>query len=371
MMTRPVYIAGSGSYLPGKPVSFDHIDDVLGSLDGAPEKVRRWIDNTRPVMKELLDISSYYYAIDPVTKEFTDDNVTMATKAAGVALNMAGISPDDVDLITYGSPHMDQMPTPSVRIQEALGIEMCDELSIHANCTSAYKALYLARELIASGRNTTALVISANISSSELRSSYLNLEKIDREALFLRWFLCDGAGAIVLTSDKSKSCGYELEDAFIESVGGKRPSLMFNERPAFWMNPLQEYEEGRHHLRQRFRNELSSNHFQESDGSVFIKGFKRMLARSGRNAEEISLFQVNLPAKHITESVMDECETMGIPRSAFYTKLDTMGYCGPPMALICLDSYIREGALAHGARGASFVTEVSKFMQAGYIVRRD
>ena len=75
------------------------------------------------------------------------------------------------------------MPTTSVRIQEALGIEVCDELSIHANCTSAYKALYLAHELIKGGRNQRALVLSSSLSSSELVAEYYNQPLAERESL--------------------------------------------------------------------------------------------------------------------------------------------------------------------------------------------
>ncbi|MFH1437330.1 MAG: hypothetical protein ABIJ56_16615, partial [Pseudomonadota bacterium] len=94
-----------------------------------------------------------------------------------------------------------------------------------------------------------------------------------------------------------------------------------------------------------------------------------MIDRGGVPIERIALFQVNLPARHIVESVMDECEKIGIDRSRFYTRLDELGYCGPPMALICLDKIIREERLRRDDRVASFVTEVSKFMQAGYAVR--
>ena len=39
------------------------------------------------------------------------------------------------------------------------------------------------------------------------------------------------------------------------------------------------------------------------------------------------------------------------------------------MALVCLDKVIREEKFERDDRIVSFVTEVSKFMQAGYIVR--
>ncbi|HUI91957.1 MAG TPA: hypothetical protein VLX68_06885 [Chitinivibrionales bacterium] len=370
-MTRSVYIAGTGSFLPGDPIPFGAIDAALGPLPGAPAAVRKWYASSGAVMRELLDVKYVHYALDPVTREFTEDNVTMAVKAARAALSHAGMAPRDIDLICYGSAHQDQMPTASVRIQEALGIERCDELSIHANCTSAYKALYCAHEFIASGKNRNALVLSANISSSELRSEYYNQPKIDKESLFLRWFLCDGAGAAVLTSENALSKGYELEFSFMESIGGKRPSLMFNERPALWLPPNREFEEARHHLRQKFRNALSTPVFTEKDGSVFFNGLRRMLTKGNIPVNRIRLFQVNMPTKHIIESIMEECKNIGIPAAALYSRLNDLGYCGPPMVFICLDKIVREETLSPGDRIVSFVTEVSKFMQAGYsIVKR-
>ncbi|MFH1131301.1 MAG: 3-oxoacyl-ACP synthase III family protein [Pseudomonadota bacterium] len=368
-MTNSVYISGSGTYLPGDPIPFKSIGAVLGEVPQAPPQIQRWLKSTDSMMHKLLDIEYVHYAMDPTTREFTDDNVSMAVKAANQAIDAAKIRPDQIDLICYGSAHQDQMPTASTMIQQELGIEKCTEFSIHANCTSAYKALYLAHQLIRSGRNDNALVVSASISSSELRAEYYNQQLLDKESLFLRWFLCDGAGALVLTRTPQKHSSFQVEATYVESIGGKRPSLMFNKRPALWLNPKEEYEKGLHHLRQKFRNALSSGLFQEKNGSVFFNGLKRMLEKENIPADKIRFFQVNMPTKHIIESILDECEALGIPKKSLFTKLDKLGYCGPPMGLICLDKIIREESLEKGDRVLSFVTEVSKFMQAGYSIK--
>jgi len=366
---RAVHLRGSGTYLPGDPIPFDRIEEVLGPLSEAPPRIRRWMGATGPVMAELLGIDHVHFAMDPVTREFTDDNVSMSVKAARGALEAAHLEPGAIDLICYGSAHQDQMPTASVRIQEALGIDRCAELSIHANCTSAYKALHLASELIRGGRSRNALVLSASMASSELRAEYYNQPLVEKESVFLRWFLCDGAGALVLSADPGGAPALEVESTYIESIGGARRSLMFNRRPAYWMNPRDEFEGGYHHLTQTFRDALGTEVFREGDGSVFFKGLCRMLDRDRIPADRIRFFQVNLPTKHVVESIMDECVGRGIARGALYTRLDRLGYCGPPMALICLDKLVREETLQPGDRIVSFVTEVSKFMQAGYSIR--
>jgi 3-oxoacyl-[acyl-carrier-protein] synthase III len=362
-----IKLAGTGSFLPGKPIPMDEIDRYLGEMPDAPKKVLRWLERIRPLMKEMLDIEYYHFAIDPVTRQFTEDNITMSVKAAQKALSDANMEAGNIDLILYGSAHQDQMPTASVRIQEQLGIEQCGEISIHANCTSAYKALLLGYDLLKNGRYRTALVISSSMSSSELITEYYNQALVTKEELFLRYFLSDGAAALVLKAEDERSNGLFVDHVYMESIGGKKPSAMGNKRPAYWMNPKEEYEKGYHHLAQMFQEELRAN-FHDPDGSVFLKGLKRMITKYGIDLSMLRFFQVNFPSKHITELVMEECESLGIPRNTLYSKMVSMGYIGPPMALLCLDMIKKEEKLNSGDILLSFVTEVSKFMQAGYII---
>ena len=368
MENNHVRVTGSGSFLPGSPVSIDQVDYFLGELTEAPKKIQGWLQRMKLLMKEMLEVKNYYYAIDPITREFNEDNITMSVKSAEKALKMAKIKAGDIEFIAYGSAHQDQMPTASVRIQEALGIDRCGEISVHANCTSAYKALLVAFEFIKSGRYKNALVISSGMPSSELRAEYYNQSIVKKEELFLRYFLSDGAGAIVLQADQTGSGGLFIENVYTESVGGNKPSAMKNNRPAYWMNPKEEFDKGYHHLSQMFQNELRLN-FHELGGTVFFNGLKRMLEKYPTDLSQLKYFQVNFPSKHISELIIEECETLGISKNTLYTKMSSMGYAGPPMAFICLDKILREEPLTSGDLVLSFVTEVSKFMQAGYIMK--
>jgi 3-oxoacyl-[acyl-carrier-protein] synthase III len=367
-MNDNIKIIGTGSYLPGNPIPFDEKDKYLGELTRAPKKIINWLERIKPVMKELLDVEYYHYAIDPITREFVDDNVTMSVKASREAIKSTGIKNTDIDLIVYGSAHQDQMPTASVRIQESLGIEKCAEISVHANCTSAYKALLIAHDMLKLGRYKTALVVSSSMSSSELRAEYYNQEIVQKEELFLRNFLCDGAGALILQVSDNPQNGFFLEHTYMESIGGKKPSAMCNKRPAYWMNPKDEYEKGYHHISQLFQEELRK-YFHDEDGSVFYKGLKRMIELYKIDLSNLKYFQINLPSKHIQELVMDECKPLGIGKNTLYTKMSKMGYSGPPMVFICLDKIFKEEKLNKNDLILSFVTEVSKFMQAGYAIR--
>ena len=369
-------VSGSGSFLPGEPIHKTQVDRYLGELTDAPPRIVKWLQRIKGLMAELLEVEYYHFAIDPETRTFTEDNISMSVKAARLALEAAGAKAGDVQLIVYGSSHQDQMPTASVRIQEGLGIDRCAELSIHANCTSAYKALLVASDMIRYGRYDNALVISSSMSSSELVAEYYNQPLVTKEELFLRYFLSDGASALFLEAAPGNSAGGDdrhgrgalfVDHVYMESAGGNKPSAMGNKRPAYWMNPKEEFDKGYHHVAQMFQEELRQN-FHEANGTVFLNGLKRMLHQYPLDTESVKFFQVNFPSRHISELVMDECTELGIARHTLYSKMSDMGYLGPPMAFLCLDRILREETLANGETILSFVTEVSKFMQAGYIM---
>jgi len=365
--TALIKLAGIGSYLPNDPVPFERINDVLGMLDNAPPKIQKWIEKTSVIMKEMLGIDYYYYAIDPVTREFTDDNISMAYKASVRALDHAQLSASDIDCIVYGAPYMFEMPSPSAKLQEMLGIESCAELSVHANCTSIYKAILVACDMIRCGRYRTVLVATSNMSSSTLRAEYYNQAVVKKEDLFLRWYLCDGAGALILKATDTKENGFYITSNYMESVGGKKPSAMYMRYPSMYVSPREIFEKGDHHLAQAFQDELSKN-FHEEGGTVFYKGLQRMIAAYAIDISRVAVLQINMPTKHVVDLIADECAASGIARDKLYTAIDKCGYAGPPAAVISLDTLMKEKTFVTGDIILSFVAEVSKFLLAGFAV---
>ena len=123
-------------------------------------------------------------------------------------------------------------------------------------------------------------------------------------------------------------------------------------------------------MAQRFREDLVKLVGDETGRSIFCSGVERMVKKYQIDVSKLKFFQINMPSKHIVETILEECEKyIAIPRSTVYTKISNMGYAGPPAAFICLDKILREEKLNNGDLILSFVLEVSKFMQAGFTMR--
>ncbi len=361
---RDVYVRGIGSFSPGEPVPYTQIEDVLGHLTEIPEKLSRRLDRIRPLMRNMLGIEYSHYAIDPATGEMTESNTSMATRSSRKALEQAGLAPGDIDLIVYAGVLYDYMcPPNSVFVQEELGIACCAEITIHSNCTAIYKAIQVASDLIASGRYRNALVVTSQLSSPFFRPDYLNQKVLTEQQAMLRWFLSDGAGALVLSAEPRAGGGLlRVVDTYIESVGvGIEPTMKMM-IGATRANVQKVYENGWHHLTQDFKV------VADLAPRMFWEGLERMMKTWSVDFDRLRCTFLNIPTKHMMDLAIQYVEN-GLQRKNlnFYTKLGTRGYPGAPAILIALDEYLAENDLKSGDQLLSFVTESSKWMHAGFV----
>lgn len=364
MSRRPVFITGIGSYSPGDPIPLKDMEKVLGEITDAPPKIMKRLPRMRGLIQEMLGVEYSHYAMDPVTRRQTETNVSMCEKCAHKALNHAGLRPQDVQLLIYAGILYDYLcPPSSVLVQEALGIPYCAELSIHSNCTAIYKAIQVAADLVAGGRYDNALIVTSQLSSVFLRTEYFNQKALTLEQIILRWFLSDGAGAIVVESTRKKTSDLHITDTYLESVGlGIEPTMKM---VAGAVNPnlLEVYEKGLHHLVQDITT------VSRLAPDLFKRGFDEMVAKTGLNVQDITCFFANIPTKHMMDLLVHNLRRdFDAPNLNFYTKLSRRGYPGAPAILIALDEYLQEVGVRAGDRLVSFVTESSKWMHAGFIL---
>ncbi len=173
-MIRRSVLLGTGSALPVRAVSNAELAQTVETSD-------EWI-------VERTGIRNRHIAGEGET------TASLATAAGRAALDMAGLSPQDIDLIILATATPDQtFPASATLVQAALGIDDCVAFDVAAVCSGFLYAVTVADSMIRSGAAQRALVIG-----SETFSRILDWE--DRTTCVL---FGDGAGAIVLGAEES------------------------------------------------------------------------------------------------------------------------------------------------------------------------
>ena len=162
-------ITGTGKYLP---------DRVLSNLD-----LEKTLDTSDEWIRSRTGIEKRHIAAE---NQATSD---LAYEAARIAIDDAGLSPHDIDLILIGTATPDLIfPNVACLVQKKLGIKGAAAFSLEAACSGFVYALTVADQFIRSGQASHALVIGAECMSRIV-------DWTDRETCVL---FGDGAGAVVL-----------------------------------------------------------------------------------------------------------------------------------------------------------------------------
>ena len=166
-------ITGTGSYLPEKILTNHDLEKMVDTND-------EWI-------RDRTGISERHIAADD---EFTVD---LAEQAARNAIDAAGISVDDIDLIIVATTTPDRVfPSTACLLQQRLDIHGCTAFDIQAVCTGFVYGLGVANQFFKAGTSKCALVVGA-----ETLSRILDWKDRNTCVLF-----GDGAGAVVLQADE-------------------------------------------------------------------------------------------------------------------------------------------------------------------------
>lgn len=168
-------ILGTGSYLPEK---------ILTNAD--MEKI---VETSHDWIVERTGIHRRHIAAEHET------SLTMAEKAARVAMEEAGLTPNDIGMIIIATTTPEKMfPSTACHLQERLGIAGCAAFDLNsAACAGFVYALSIADQFIRNGAIKTALVIGSEVMSRVV-------DWTDRTTCVL---FGDGAGAVVVgASDK-------------------------------------------------------------------------------------------------------------------------------------------------------------------------
>ena len=162
-------ITGTGGYLPEKVMTNADLEKIVDTTD-------EWITSRTGIKKRHIVVDG----------ETTCD---LAEKAALNAMDAAGISKEDIDLIIVATTTPDRVfPSTACLLQDRLDIHGCTAFDVQAVCTGFVYALGVADKFIKSGTHKTALVIGAETMSR-------TVDWTDRTTCVL---FGDGAGAVIL-----------------------------------------------------------------------------------------------------------------------------------------------------------------------------
>lgn len=163
-------ILATGSYLPKKVVTNHDLEKI--------------IDTSHDWIVQRTGIHQRHMA------EGDETVSTMATIAAKKAIEQAGISPKDIDLIIVATCTGENIfPSQAGNVQKNLGIGECPAFDLSAACAGFMYALSFADAYIKTGQCKYALVIG-----SEIMSRVVDLYDRTVSVLF-----GDGAGAVVMS----------------------------------------------------------------------------------------------------------------------------------------------------------------------------
>jgi 3-oxoacyl-[acyl-carrier-protein] synthase III len=162
-------IVGTGSHLPARVLTNAELEKMVDTTD-------EWI-------RTRTGIESRHIAAPGET------TVDLAEPAARRALEMAGVKPEEVDFIAFGTTTPDLIfPNCGVLLQQRLGARGGPAFSIETACSSFLYALAMADKFVRAGEAKCALVVGA-----ETLSRITDWK--DRSTCVI---FADGAGAVVL-----------------------------------------------------------------------------------------------------------------------------------------------------------------------------
>jgi 3-oxoacyl-[acyl-carrier-protein] synthase-3 len=195
-MTMAVFsrIAGTGSALPAKILTNKDLEQFVETSD-------EWITSRTGIRQRHVVVEG----------ETTCD---LAERAARAAMEAAGVTAAELDLIVVGTTTPDLIfPSTACLLQHRIGANGCAAFDVNAACSGFIFAMSVADNFIRAGSAKTVLVVGAETLTRMLDWS-------DRNTCVL---FGDGAGAVVLKADAEAG----ILSTHLHADGGKK-ELLYN-----------------------------------------------------------------------------------------------------------------------------------------------
>jgi 3-oxoacyl-[acyl-carrier-protein] synthase-3 len=301
---RFAHVTGWGRYAPAQVLSNADLERLVDTSD-------EWI-TTRTGIRERRVAAAH------------ETTASMAAVAGRRAIAVAGLDPDDIDLILVATLTPDYwMPSTAALVKEAIGNSRAAAMDVAAACSGFVYAFATAQAYVTSGLARHVLVIGA-----ELLTRFLDYS--DRSTCIL---FGDGAGAVVVSGsdEPGGALGIELTTEpqgaymiWLPAGGAKSPPS------------TETIARGEHYIRR--------------EGKETYRVATKALAaieRAGLHPDDIDLFIPHQANIRIIEAV---AKGLGLPMERMFINLDRYGNTSAASVPLALAEAVDTGRVKVGDR---------------------
>ena len=303
-------IVGTGSITPKRVLSNRDLEKIVDTND-------EWITRRTGIKERRISM-----------KESEESSTDLALQASLRAMEMAGISGKDLDMIVVGTVTPDrQFPSTACTLQHALNARNAPAFDVSAGCSGFLYALETAHNAIRTGMCKTALVAGV-----ERLSAILNWK--DRSTCVL---LGDGAGAVIVRATKDQK---GILSTHLKS-DGSFGNLLYSS-------------EGNGYLPKILRNMDHKPFHLKMDGHRLFKvavGCMSSIARKALEHNALRMEDVGtlIPHQANIRIIQSVAKNLRLPMEKVFTNIHKYGNTSSASIPIALDEANRQGVLAKGS----------------------
>ena len=300
------FVLGTGSCLPKRVLTNAELEGMVDTSD-------EWISTRTGIKTRRISGPG-------------EETSKLAAAAARQALEMAGLTAADIDIILLATVSSEMsMPSCACLVQKELGALNAFAFDLNAACSGFVYGLDLADAYLKRDPALKIMVIGA-----ETLSSRVNWQDRDTCVLF-----GDGAGACLvsgttngsgLIASKMFSDGRLFDLLRMDSARGMNPDLCNAQNQGSFITMI-----GRDVFRYAVR--------------AMVGAVEHVLAQSGLAADDIALF---IPHQANIRIVNSMIERLAVPAEKIYVNIDKYGNTSAASIPIALDEANREGRLRKG-----------------------
>ena len=303
---KRVGIIGTGSYLPEKVLTNFDIEKFLETSD-------EWIFTRTGIRQRRV--------AEP--DQGTSD---LCKVASARALEMAGLGPDDIDLIIMATITPDtHCPAGANWLEAKLGCTKSLSFDVTAACSGFIFALHLADRMIKSGSNKTALVVAG-----EIMTRVVNWK--ERESCIL-WG--DGAGAAVITETDG---GAQILSTHVHTDGANGDTLLMPGGGSK-TTPIshESVDKGLHYLKL-----IEGNKSFKVAVTRFAEACEEAVAFNGKTYDDVDVI---IPHQANIRIIQGMAKKMKVSMDKVYMTIEKYGNISSATVPIALDEAVRDGTI--------------------------